>query len=211
MDEPLLSKKELLDQTGISYGQLYRWKRMNIIPENWFIKRASYTGQETFFPKEKILERVSKILELKDEYSLEELAKFFSPSPSDVELVADDIQVNKLLNKDTIQLFKSTFSNLEKLTFKHVFFMYICEIVVATKTFTLKETFQELAFIQKLDHKQNDMSLQLLAIKKNQEIVWILAPVETSIILEDQARLYMKVNLVEHLNDLKIKLSGLKK
>ena len=50
----LISKKELLQQTGISYGQLYRWKREKLIPEEWFIKQSSYTGQETFFPREQI-------------------------------------------------------------------------------------------------------------------------------------------------------------
>ena len=75
----LLSKKDLLAQTGISYGQLYRWKRERLIPEEWFIKQASYTGQETFFPKEKIIERVTAILEFKDKYSLEELADVFTP------------------------------------------------------------------------------------------------------------------------------------
>lgn len=45
----LISKKDLLAITGISYGQLYRWKRERLIPEEWFIKQSSYTGQETFF------------------------------------------------------------------------------------------------------------------------------------------------------------------
>ena len=57
MDE-LISKKDLLQETGISYGQLYRWKRERLIPDAWFEKRSSYTGQETFFPRTLILERV---------------------------------------------------------------------------------------------------------------------------------------------------------
>jgi len=69
MDE--ISKKELLSETGISYGQLYRWKREGLIPEEWFIKRSAFTGQETFFPREKILERVQMILDMKDDQSLE--------------------------------------------------------------------------------------------------------------------------------------------
>lgn len=73
-------EKELLDATGISYGQLYRWKRKNIIPEEWFIKKSSFTGQETFFPKEKMLERVEAIKGMKDEYSLDELSAFFPRS-----------------------------------------------------------------------------------------------------------------------------------
>ena len=71
MDE--ISKKDLLTETGISYGQLYRWKREGLIPEEWFVKRSAFTGQETFFPKEKITERVSMILDMKDEQSLDEI------------------------------------------------------------------------------------------------------------------------------------------
>jgi len=73
MDE--ISKKDLLAETGISYGQLYRWKREGLIPEEWFVKRPSFTGQETFFPKEKITERVRMILDMKDEQSLDEIRK----------------------------------------------------------------------------------------------------------------------------------------
>ncbi|WP_453595920.1 DUF4004 family protein, partial [Streptomyces sp. NPDC054865] len=44
---------------SISYGQLYRWKRKNLIPEEWFIRKSTFTGQETFFPREEILKRIS--------------------------------------------------------------------------------------------------------------------------------------------------------
>jgi DNA-binding transcriptional MerR regulator len=73
MDE--ISKKDLLKETGISYGQLYRWKREGLIPEEWFVKRASFTGQETFFPRDRVLERIGLILEKKDDQSLEGIRK----------------------------------------------------------------------------------------------------------------------------------------
>ena len=75
-----ISKKDLLKETGISYGQLYRWKREGLIPEEWFVKRSAYTGQETFFPRDKILPRIQAILELKEQYSLEEMARMFTES-----------------------------------------------------------------------------------------------------------------------------------
>ncbi|MDU5544250.1 MAG: DUF4004 family protein, partial [Clostridium perfringens] len=78
MHEELISKKDLLVLMNISYGQLYRWKRKNLIPEEWFIKKSVSTGQETFFPKEKIIARINNIIELKDEASLDELAERFS-------------------------------------------------------------------------------------------------------------------------------------
>ena len=54
MDEKLISKKDLLNLEQISYGTLYRWKRQGLIPENWFIHKATDIGQATFFPEEKI-------------------------------------------------------------------------------------------------------------------------------------------------------------
>ncbi|MCL1846651.1 MAG: YhbD family protein [Coriobacteriia bacterium] len=68
-----ISKKDLLSETGISYGQLYRWKREGLIPEDWFIKRSAFTGQETFFPRDRMLERVQEILAQKDTHSLDEI------------------------------------------------------------------------------------------------------------------------------------------
>lgn len=73
MEQELISKKDLLAKYGISYGALYRWKRMGLIPEDWFLKKAAVTGQETFFPKGLICERVELILGKKD-VSLEKLA-----------------------------------------------------------------------------------------------------------------------------------------
>lgn len=77
MGEDLISKKELLERYRISYGALYRWKRKGLIPEEWFIKKATVTGQETFFPKELICERVELIQNQKDDLSLDELSKQF--------------------------------------------------------------------------------------------------------------------------------------
>ena len=74
MEQELISKKELLERYGISYGALYRWKRKGLIPEDWFIKKATVTGQETFFPKTLICERVEMIMGQKDDLSLDELA-----------------------------------------------------------------------------------------------------------------------------------------
>ncbi len=73
-EENLVAKKEVLRKMGISYGQLYRWKRKGLIPEAWFIRRSTFTGQETFFPRDKILERIERIKSMKDTHPLDDLA-----------------------------------------------------------------------------------------------------------------------------------------
>lgn len=86
-----ISKKELLSMTGISYGQLYRWKREGLIPEEWFMKQSSFTGQETFLPRELVLERIRFILEKKDDYSLEEIRDMLKTTPDRKELTWDTL------------------------------------------------------------------------------------------------------------------------
>lgn len=116
----LISKKDLLNETKISYGQLYRWKREGLIPEEWFIKQPSFTGQETFFPKNKILNRIKAIQELKDKYSLEELAKILSPEVSERNFTTDDLNIIEEINKGLIPAFikgfeKNNFTYIEVL------------------------------------------------------------------------------------------------
>ena len=78
MEQELISKKELLEMYEISYGALYRWKRKGLIPEEWFIKKSTVTGQETFFPRKLICERMELIKTQKDDLSLEGLSKLLS-------------------------------------------------------------------------------------------------------------------------------------
>ena len=91
MDPDFISKKELLERYGISYGALYRWKRMGLIPEDWFLRKSTSTGQETYFRRAQILPRMEPILARGA--SLEDLARELNPKPSETprpELVIRD-------------------------------------------------------------------------------------------------------------------------
>jgi DNA-binding transcriptional MerR regulator len=82
-EEKLISKKEVLEKLGISYGQLYRWKRKGLIPESWFVRKATFTGQETFFPEKSITARIKRIVEMKDDYPLDQLADLITTRIND--------------------------------------------------------------------------------------------------------------------------------
>lgn len=97
MDQTYISKKELLEMFGISYGALYRWKRMSLIPEDWFIRRSTSTGQETFFRRDQILPRMEQILDRSA--SLEDLANKINPTaeetPKPILLVRNQYGVHR--------------------------------------------------------------------------------------------------------------------
>ena len=107
-EEPeLIPKKEVLERTGISYGQFYRWKRKGLIPESWFVRKSTFTGQETFLPREKILERIRLIQKLKDEYSLEEIAEMLSPEPPKRLFPAEAVRRKARISGEVLERFRA--------------------------------------------------------------------------------------------------------
>jgi DNA-binding transcriptional MerR regulator len=107
MDEQLMSKKELLELTGISYGQLYRWKRKGLIPEDWFIKKSSYTGQETFFPRDRVLARIERIKHMKDDIALDDLVDLFTPSLQKITLTEAELRQRNLVSAEALLLYQT--------------------------------------------------------------------------------------------------------
>lgn len=119
MESELISKKELLELYGISYGALYRWKRRGLIPEDWFIKKSTVTGQETFFPRALVCERIELIIDQKDEKSLDELEKHFSDQSEKKTVLIIDTAVGKkriFLNDIKSVVIKDSQGNLKDIT-----------------------------------------------------------------------------------------------
>jgi hypothetical protein len=127
MDEELISKKELLETTNISYGQLYRWKRKNLIPVEWFIRKSAFTGQETFFPKQKILARIEKIKNMKDDSSLTELADVFSPSTGTVSPEKKNLIDRGIISKPAMEIIDEKFGQKDRLSFRETLYAYALE------------------------------------------------------------------------------------
>ncbi len=126
--EELISKKDLLTEMNISYGQLYRWKRKKLIPEDWFMKKSTYTGQETFFPRDKILDRIDQIINMKDGSSLDDLAdKFSSNMPEAMLRRREELLHLQILSKEIINLYEEIFKGKEEYNFEDILYMYISE------------------------------------------------------------------------------------
>jgi DNA-binding transcriptional MerR regulator len=139
MSEELISKKDLLELTGISYGQLYRWKRKDLIPEEWFVRKSTFTGQETFFPKEKILDRINKIQEMKENLSLDELAEMFSPNISDLNLNKDELIKRNIVSEAVLQFYLENDVRGSQFDLSRVVEVYILEKLLQSGDINLEE------------------------------------------------------------------------
>ncbi|MFR5264727.1 DUF4004 family protein [Clostridium sp.] len=139
MEEKLISKKDLLELTGISYGQLYRWKRKKIIPEEWFIKKSVSTGQETFFPMEKILVRIREILSLKDESSLDELANMFSNDVKNAEILRKYILERNIVSLIVLEKFEETRGVKEKYSSEELILILAFDYLINSSMVSFEE------------------------------------------------------------------------
>ncbi|MBT2658488.1 YhbD family protein [Bacillus sp. ISL-18] len=152
MSDELISKKELLEMADISYGQLYRWKRKDLIPEEWFIRKSTFTGQETFFPKEKVLERIHKIQTMKDNLSLDELADMFSPNISDLKLEKDDLVKRNIVSPPVMDIYLEMDKGGHQFTFSRIIEVYVLEKLLQSGEINLEEGKMVLQVLK--DHTQ---------------------------------------------------------
>jgi hypothetical protein len=133
VSQDLISKKDLLDLTGISYGQLYRWKRKNLIPEDWFVRKSTFTGQETFFPKDKILGRIDKIQTMKENLSLDDLASMFSPNVNELSLGQEDLLRKGIASTPVLTFYFENASEKDiqlPLNFDQILYVFILELML---------------------------------------------------------------------------------
>lgn len=199
-----ISKKDLLKTTGISYGQLYRWKREGLIPEEWFVKRSSPTGQETYFPQEKILKRIHAIQQLKDSYSLEELAKILTPEVSNRLFCEEDLEHFDELDIDVAADFMDAMSK-DSFVFLEVLVMIALSQVMYETAITEEERMHAVAFLSKqmCEMHSADYVLELL---QAQERIYVLLKKEGSeIYLDDALCAVRTIHLNELNNAIKLK------
>ncbi|WP_176452338.1 YhbD family protein [Brevibacillus laterosporus] len=210
INQELLSKKELLEQTGISYGQLYRWKRKNLIPEDWFIRKSTFTGQETFFPKQEILHRVNKILSMKDDLSLDELADMFSPIPLNHSISRQSILSRNIVTPISLQLYEECFAQQQEYPFEIVLSLYTVDQLLLSG-----ECSQEEAKTVLRTYAANYASLQgkateLILVRKMGMSICLLTISPDEIYWEEHARIVARLSLPVLLENLKQKWDILK-
>ncbi len=144
MNEDLISKKDLLLKTNISYGQLYRWKRKGLIPEDWFVRKSTYTGQETFFPRSQILSRIDRIKNMKEDVSLDDLADVFAPKQSADKQPPNMLVERGIVSADVMKLFLETRGDENDLDFSQMLSAYIFGTVLTSGDVSLSEANQML-------------------------------------------------------------------
>jgi len=207
MDENLISKKELLEITGISYGALYRWKRKNLIPEEWFIKKSTFTGQETFFPRDKILDRIAKIQSMKEGFSLDDLAGIFSPNLEATYLSKDEMVERSIVNKSTMDFLVRLFGNIEIFSFEKILYARILNKALISGNVSLEEGKLLLETLEEHYKKYEGRSCELVFLRKMGIASCFLISSPCEFYFETGTSIVFKINIANCIEELKINFS----
>lgn len=199
-----ISKKDLLKTTGISYGQLYRWKREGLIPEEWFVKRSSPTGQETYFPQEKILKRIHAIQQLKDSYSLEELARILTPEVSNRLFCEEDLEHFDELDIDVAADFMDAMSK-DSFVFLEVLVMIALSQAMVDSAITEEERTNAVSFLSKRMSELHSADYVLELLQAQGHLYVLLKKEGSEVYLDDGLVAIRFIHLNELSNAIKLK------
>lgn len=199
-----ISKKDLLKTTGISYGQLYRWKREGLIPEEWFVKRSSPTGQETYFPQEKILKRIHAIQQLKDSYSLEELARILTPEVSNRLFCEEDLEHFDELDIDVAADFMDAMSK-DSFVFLEVLVMIALSQAMVDSAITEEERTHAVSFLSKRMSELHSADYVLELLQAQGHLYVLLKKEGSEVYLDDGLVAIRSIHLNELSNAIKLK------
>lgn len=199
-----ISKKDLLKTTGISYGQLYRWKREGLIPEEWFVKRSSPTGQETYFPQEKILKRIHAIQQLKDSYSLEELARILTPEVSNRLFCEEDLEHFDELDIDVAADFMDAMSK-DSFVFLEVLVMIALSQAMVDSAITEEERTHAVSFLSKRMSELHSADYVLELLQAQGHLYILLKKEGSEVYLDDRLVAIRSIHLNELSNAIKLK------
>lgn len=204
----LISKKDLLAITGISYGQLYRWKRERLIPEEWFIKQSAYTGQETFFPRDQILSRIKSILDLKDLYSLEELAKILSPETSVAKINIQDLQEVSEIDRELLNIMPEIYGD-DRFEFSEVAFAAAISQAAKRLGLTKEQSVELLRNSASAASGQKSVNVSCSVFSVGEEYHTVFTPNSYPLTFDSSIELKEQLSLSEITDTIKIKYKSL--
>lgn len=206
MDPELISKKELLKITGISYGQLYRWKRKKLIPEDWFIKKSTFTGQETFFPKYKVIDRIEKIKSMKGDISLDSLAEMLSPDLTKKTVTYEDLNDRNIVSEATRDFYKKEYGETTKFNFEEIISLYLLDKMFKSGKIGYSEGSIVFKLFNDKYQKFKGKNCELIFFRKMGVSGCCMVPNSKDVYFEETIKIMEIVNISELIEELKIRM-----
>jgi len=207
VEQELISKKDLLLETGISYGQLYRWKRKGLIPEDWFVRRSTFSGTETFFPRDKMLARVEKILSLKDgDVSLSQIADAVAPDLGEVSLTPAQALDRGLVTQAALDALSDVMPKDAPLRVGHLLAARIHDALLGRGDASVDEGKLLVRVLEEGYQSFDGSQCDLLFVRKAGVSTALLVTSSATVVLESGAKMVAREHTQDHIDEIASRL-----
>jgi hypothetical protein len=209
VDSDLISKKDLLMATGISYGQLYRWKRKGLIPEEWFVRKSTFTGQETFFPREKMLARVGRILSMKEgDVSLDDIAEAVSTAPLPDMFTRADVEARGVVSAPALDMFAEGHPGVSQLRFAELLATVVADTLLHSGDATREDALAALTTLEESWGTCEKTSCDLVLSRKMGVSTVLLVSSGSELLVDSGARIVARLSVPTLIEQLKTRLNA---
>lgn len=202
MQDELISKKDLLNEMSISYGQLYRWKR-KINSRRMVYKEKCFYRAGDIFPRKKIIERVQTILECKDGISLDELAYKFSKNIKDILINKTYIIDKNIVSSSIVNLFEEFMGSNEKYDEKSLLALMVFKEMIDSGFLSMDEM-KKISLKIKEVYERLGSDDYILSVKRKYGVSFVVLNKEKEeIIVDDEAKAILEIDLGKIMDEIK--------
>ncbi len=172
-----------------------------------FVRKSTFTGQETFFPRDKVLARVERILALKDgDASLDDIAEAVSPDLGGISLSLAEVAERGVASDAAIGVFRAAHPDATALVFGELASLYVVDRLLGTGDVSLEEARSVLGTLEEQFGAFEGSDADLVCVRKMGVSVCGLVTSSAELRLESAARLVARVNLQESVEALGARL-----
>ncbi|MDF2837526.1 MAG: hypothetical protein K0Q63_3166, partial [Paenibacillus sp.] len=179
-----------------------------LIPEEWFIRKSAFTGQETFFPKDLILARIDKVLHLKDDLSLDELAGQLTSGPINATLSRNEMIERNIVSSIVAQRYMSGDAPATSYAFDRMLILYTIDMLLRSGEMGLDEGDSLLAVLEVHYPRFKGDACDLVFIRKMGVASFALVSSGALLYFDDGVKVLRRLNMHETMEQLKSKLQG---
>lgn len=164
-------------------------------------------GTGDLFPKQKILQRIDRIINMKDGLSLDELADVFSPSSGEVSITPGELIQRNIVTNMTLDLFEQELGKQDVLTFADILSVYVLEKLLKSGEITRDEGKMLLSLMRDHYAKVASRPCELALVRKMGVPLLLLIETTEHVYVDRDARWVFRLPLRGCIEELKLKIN----
>lgn len=139
-----------------------------MIPDEWLVHKSTKTGQESFLPADKILTRIKKIKELKENNTLKEIADLLSPELVEKKYEKSIINYIDWIDDDLLRTYEEIIGTKKHYSFNDIVYLKVLHRLKKSGE-SARNTYLALETLDSLDDEAYELDQKIILARRKPE------------------------------------------